>query len=140
MQEKWIPGANIFVVISRIWFSSQCSYHKLVCFHRKRESGGHNISFVITHMQEPQLIVSWIVSWLVFLCFYVNRHKGGFDKLLFQLLEQHAIICIFHWSHVQCLHYFKLYTHKKIENCFGVWWAMVDCMRDQQNDKLCESD
>ncbi len=76
------------------------------------EDEEHNISFVTAHIQKLELAVALIISVLVFLCFFVNRRKGGFDELLLQFLEQRAIICNFRWSHVQCLRYLKMYTKK----------------------------
>ncbi len=76
------------------------------------EDEEHNISFVTAHIQKVELAVALIISVLVFLCFFVNRRKGGFDELLLQFLEQRATICNFRWSHVQCLRYLKMYTKK----------------------------
>jgi hypothetical protein len=101
-------------------FLHNVAMHKSVRFDGRPESEGHNISFVTAHIQRLQLAVGRIVSFLVFLCFLVNRRKGGFDELLLQLLEQRAIICSFRRSHVQCLHYLKMYTKESSRNLFEV--------------------
>jgi hypothetical protein len=101
---------HLLTLFQRFGFLHSVAIHKLVRFHGRCERRRHNISFLIAHVQKLQLVIGRIVSLLIILCFFVNWHKGGFDKLLLQLLKQCATICNFWWSHVQCVCYLKMYT------------------------------
>ncbi len=91
---------HLVMLFQECGFLHNIAVHKLVRFDGRRESDWHNISFVTAQIQKLQLAVGRIESLLVFLCFFVNRRKGGFDELLLQLLEQRALICSFRWSHI----------------------------------------
>ncbi len=138
--EHWVPTSSY--VFPRIWFSSQHSYPQTCLLPWKIwKRWAQYISFVTAHIQEPRLVVNRIVSLLVFLCFFVDGHKVGFDKFLLQLLEQHAIICSFQWSHVQYLCYLKMYTKESSWKLFKVSQHNDRlCESHQHNGKLCESD
>ncbi len=119
--KKWMPRCQHLVMLfQEFGFLQNVAIHKLVRFDGRPESEGHNISFVTAHIQKLQLAGGRIVSFLVFLWFFVNRRKGGFDEFLLQLLEQRGIICSFRWSHVQCLRYLKMYTKESSWNLFEI--------------------
>ncbi len=60
---------HLVMLFQEFGFLQNVAIHKLVRFHGRPESEGHNISFVTAHIQKLQLTVGRIVSFLVFLLF-----------------------------------------------------------------------